>query len=317
LPYIFVANYNDLTFGDGVTCVRGTYLDGETTKTALYDPLIYAGYYLGAADTVADASSDKDCRINVNGGSWNMIRGGNHRTATTSPIGVYSGNIVIRVAENAKLTSKSATASAAYVTAASGMNYLTGNATLVLDNVDVMGPVYGISRHGTTNASTPGVGLANGYSGSVTVVVNDSRIATGIANTANVGIQATQEIDPTLFTGDYTLVLLNSTVNTKVVSGNSENNLSTLKLLGNLGYTPTSFDNTVAIPYGDVNLNGIANSLDLVIMKRMLAGWSGYEDYALSAITDLNSDGRINSIDAVILARHLAGWSDYSALPIK
>ncbi|MBQ1213152.1 MAG: hypothetical protein IIX69_07015, partial [Clostridia bacterium] len=83
MPYIFVANYNYLTFGSGVTCVRGTYLDGETTKTAAYDPLIYAGHYLGNSDVLEDASSDKDCRITINGGWWNTVRGGNFRAGTT------------------------------------------------------------------------------------------------------------------------------------------------------------------------------------------------------------------------------------------
>lgn len=321
MPYIFVANYNDLTFGAGVTCVKGTYLDSnDAEKTAAYDPLITAGFYVGADDTVADASSDKDCRITVNGGSWNLVRGGNLRISSsssmTAPMGVYSGNITVRVSQNAVLTSKTYGDTSTYVTAASGMNYLTGSATLILDGIEVYGSVYGISRQGYVDESTPGIGFAEGYSGSVTVIVNESKIATKLTS-ANAGIFATQEFSPALFTGDYTLALLNSTVNTKTVTGNSAYNDSTLKLLGELGYTPTGFDSTLSIPVGDVDLDGSASVVDLVLVERMRAGWSGYEDYDLTAVADLNKDGLVNIVDATILIRHLAGWSGYQALPLQ
>ena len=68
---------------------------------------------------------------------------------------------------------------------------------------------------------------------------------------------------------------------------------------------------------GDVDLNGSANILDIVLINRMLVEWSGYENYGLSSVADVNRDGVVNVLDSTILARHLAGWSDYAVLPLN
>ncbi|MBQ7011161.1 MAG: family 43 glycosylhydrolase [Clostridia bacterium] len=322
MPYLIAANYNTLNVGSGVTCVKGTYQSTSsgvtTTHNAPYDPFICAGFYVTAKDSVEGASSSKDCRITVAGGSWNIVRGGNFRSASSTsksaPLGVYSGDLTIKVCGNATLTSKNYQDYATYVTTATGMNYHKGSAKLILDGVTVNGGVYAICRPAPCEeGTTPGYGIEDPYSGSVTIIVNGSTIN---SPADSVGIMATQDIDPADFTGEYTLVLVNSTVNNSVAVGNHPNNNSTVKLCGSVTCTPTAFTNTVNVPVGDINLDGRINSLDAATMSRYIAGWSEYADAAITGVADLNSDGKVNSLDAAILSRHIAGWSEYATLPI-
>lgn len=68
--------------------------------------------------------------------------------------------------------------------------------------------------------------------------------------------------------------------------------------------------------FGDVNGDGRVDPLDLMILARYVAGWSGYDDSKINtANSDVNCDSRINSADVVILARHLANKKGYSKLP--
>ncbi|MBR6044843.1 MAG: InlB B-repeat-containing protein [Ruminococcus sp.] len=64
---------------------------------------------------------------------------------------------------------------------------------------------------------------------------------------------------------------------------------------------------------GDCNGDKVVDPIDLTIMARHLAGWSGYgaEKYDFS-VCDFNFSGKPDSSDYVILARSLAGWSGYA-----
>ena len=67
---------------------------------------------------------------------------------------------------------------------------------------------------------------------------------------------------------------------------------------------------------GDVNLDGIVNTLDRALLTRYLAGWDGYtEDNVNLTAADVNMDGVVNTLDRAILTRHLAGWGGYETLP--
>lgn len=75
------------------------------------------------------------------------------------------------------------------------------------------------------------------------------------------------------------------------------------------------------IPYGrsatllgDVDGDGVVNSVDLIKVSRRLANWTGYEDVK-NANADVDGDGTFTLKDGIILARHWAGWISYKNLP--
>lgn len=70
---------------------------------------------------------------------------------------------------------------------------------------------------------------------------------------------------------------------------------------------------TPSYKIGDVNGDGKIKPADGMILKRYLAGWSGYKERIVNEVAaDIDQDGKIKVRDGMILARYLAGWSDYS-----
>ncbi len=67
---------------------------------------------------------------------------------------------------------------------------------------------------------------------------------------------------------------------------------------------------------GDANGDGRVTALDVVVMTRATANWTGYEDAVNVENADFNGDGSVTLIDIVYLARHLAGWKGYETLPV-
>ncbi len=63
--------------------------------------------------------------------------------------------------------------------------------------------------------------------------------------------------------------------------------------------------------YGDVDNNGKVESLDVIVLSRYLANWSGYYDEVYGRNADVNKDETLSLIDAVILSRRIAGWTGY------
>ena len=120
----FFACYNDVTFTETAK-TRGTwnlkvgynvYADRAQTKPS--DTLY---------DTAASASSDKDCRITLRGGSFAQLYGGNRVFAAGAPMGVYSGRLTIRVGGSASV------GSGTVVSALCGQNYLSGSVDAVFE----------------------------------------------------------------------------------------------------------------------------------------------------------------------------------------
>ncbi len=65
---------------------------------------------------------------------------------------------------------------------------------------------------------------------------------------------------------------------------------------------------------GDVNRDGGVTHLDVVILARGVAKWTGYENSINVNSCDLDGDGKVGLIDIVYLSRHLAGWKGYETL---
>ena len=55
---------------------------------------------------------------------------------------------------------------------------------------------------------------------------------------------------------------------------------------------------------GDVNGDGITDSVDAVLLKKYLAGYSGLQ--INTEACDMNGDGEVDSVDAVLLLKQLA-----------
>ena len=118
------ACYNDVTFtADAATSGTvnlkvGYNLYTDRALTSAQDTLY---------DTAESASSDKDCTITLNGGSFAQIYGGNRAFAgADTPIGTYSGDLVIEIGAGATVGSAS-------LSALCGQNYLTGSVTARID----------------------------------------------------------------------------------------------------------------------------------------------------------------------------------------
>ena len=59
---------------------------------------------------------------------------------------------------------------------------------------------------------------------------------------------------------------------------------------------------------GDINGDGVLNSIDSNLLKRALSAQLVFDDDSMAAkAADINGDGVLNSIDANLLKRMLAG----------
>lgn len=137
---------DNLTIDTTVTLI-GYYNNIELTDTckAGEEWQFYAGYNVFAStefadpastayfDTEESASSDKDCVITLNSGSFIYVIGGNRRYAAQAPFGTYSGNMILNIGGSASV-------SADKYTGVSGTNYLAGTVTANIDlwNADTL-----------------------------------------------------------------------------------------------------------------------------------------------------------------------------------
>ena len=133
---LIIDNIKITTASGKYVAIFGEYHNVTFTEsvTASGDVQFYAGrlvredreqidvYTMTTYDTVETASSDDDVTVNILGGTFTALSGGNRRYASHSPFGTYSGNMVFNVGKNVTVTS--ATNSGIV-----GMNYLTGNVT--------------------------------------------------------------------------------------------------------------------------------------------------------------------------------------------
>ena len=70
--------------------------------------------------------------------------------------------------------------------------------------------------------------------------------------------------------------------------------------------TPTPLP---VIVYGDVNCNGVINSIDAALVLQLGAGLVG--SLACQTAADVNRDGSTNSIDAALILQLAAGLLDH------
>jgi len=67
---------------------------------------------------------------------------------------------------------------------------------------------------------------------------------------------------------------------------------------------------------GDVNDDGVVDTLDRMVLSRYLANWDEYDvDSINMAAADVNGDGVVDTLDRMVLNRYLANWDGYEDLP--
>ena len=70
------------------------------------------------------------------------------------------------------------------------------------------------------------------------------------------------------------------------------------------------------ITSGDVNDDGVVDTLDRMVLSRYLANWDEYDvDSINMAAADVNGDGVVDTLDRMVLNRYLANWDGYEDLP--
>ncbi|MBQ9387626.1 MAG: hypothetical protein IJU01_03080 [Lachnospiraceae bacterium] len=135
---MLVCGYNNITFGEGLTCSWGEKASGYPGITAGYNQQI-AGCPTGRV------SHHGKCSVTIKSGHWGFVRGGNARgnaklhLADVDAGAELSINITGGVFEN--ITGKN-------LTAATGMNNVSGLCRLNISGGTFMGPVFALARHG-------------------------------------------------------------------------------------------------------------------------------------------------------------------------
>ena len=115
-PLHFVCGYNNVTFSEtfksnGAYLIAGFLTFADNKKQEFYN-------------SYESVCSDKDCTININGGDFAAVIGGNLSGNASAVFGTYGGDLVINIGKGATVTDKS------NLSGATGQNYLTGTATL-------------------------------------------------------------------------------------------------------------------------------------------------------------------------------------------
>lgn len=136
--YVF-CQYNNVTFTETVT-TPGTGYVILYAGFCVHDDIITQTRYTPAESV----SSDKDCTITVNGGSFLYFLGGNlHFNSTNAdqaPYGVYSGDMTVNIGKN--VVFRDNYAGGALV----GMNYFTGTVTANINSWNKGMAVYAFSK---------------------------------------------------------------------------------------------------------------------------------------------------------------------------
>ena len=143
----FYCGYNNVTFGDGLTCTR--------TAKATVDYTVNAGYAIGLAGlTPADVSAHKDCTIVINSGTYALFRGGNIRQKAEYPVGSVDRGVKLHYIINGGMF----TYSGASVNTGTGMNGSDGEVLFEINGGEFVGNVFAVCRIGTNNTTvTPGL----------------------------------------------------------------------------------------------------------------------------------------------------------------
>ena len=66
---------------------------------------------------------------------------------------------------------------------------------------------------------------------------------------------------------------------------------------------------------GDVNSDGVVDTLDRMALSRYLANWDDASENFNMTAADVNGDGIVDTLDRMIVNRYLANWEGYVSIP--
>ena len=159
--------YNNFTVGEGVAC------------TGTKDVSINVGYRIGSgALTVEDVSCHEDCKINVTSGTWSLLRGGNMRTASGTPVGTIDKGVTLTISISGGIFNYDGV----NATSAVGMNGCDGDVVFNISGGSFTGGVYGVHRTGSNTT-----GSVAQFNGNITMNITGGTFAKeiGLYHTAD------------------------------------------------------------------------------------------------------------------------------------
>ena len=153
-------DYNNFTVGEGVVC------------TGTKDVAINVGYRIGSgAITAEDVSCHEDCTVKVTSGTWSILRGGNMRTASATPIGTIDNGVKV----NIHISGGEFTYDGVNATSAVGMNGCDGTVYMSITGGNFAGVVCGIHRTGSNTTDR----VAE-FDGDITMAITGGTFAKGV-----------------------------------------------------------------------------------------------------------------------------------------
>ncbi len=210
---------HDVTINDNCQMVltNTTVAEDDTVTTTTGSIALLLGYsqnadnYMEGAKTATQVNVYRDQTVNINGGEWISLYGGNRRFGQSASVGTYYGDVTINVGAGATFTNNTPADdtypnNAVYLT---GSNIVKGNVTANLAGT-FNTPVYGVgklgvyyngqtdSTKGTTYFGTDGITILDDTKFEGNVTIN----ATGIFNG---NIDAILRAGDTPLYGDFTL----------------------------------------------------------------------------------------------------------------
>ena len=162
---MLVCNYHNVTIGSDVNSTKAT--------TSIKFPVFVVGINVGNEGT-PDSEIDFGgvCNIEINGGEWNYIRGGNRRQSATYPIGRVLNDASVTVTVNGGTFY---TGGSLAPSIATGMNSVYGTCSFIINGGTFNGDVCAVGRVAGTN----GV-FETETSGTVNLVINGGTITGSI-----------------------------------------------------------------------------------------------------------------------------------------
>ena len=307
--------FNNFSVTDSVKCIA--------SEAGKY-PFIVGGHYQAGTSSanfnptkkiLSVVSTEKDYTIDVRGGTWRSIKGGNWRHAGNAHIGCIDGHVTVNIGSNATVVPVVASTENYFVSPSGNNASKNGIFELNIENCTVNSPVYGVCRMGTTSTS-----LENEYSdfcADVRINLMGATIgsyASGQTYAKNATVRLIQDADSTapVFEGSYSLTVDNAKLQDDAVINGSGGDgcVSQFYTYADVDAEVTGFDfkgiiNNRGEIVGDGDGDGSISNSDVTSLVREL---SGYITGISASAADMSGDQKLNNRDAVLAIQFLAGW---------
>ena len=167
VPMFF--EYNNFTFGEGVSCT----LSGNYPDTAEY-PIIYVGFLTSSDSlTVKDRTNSYNTTATIASGTWTKLVGGTRRDYLTYAFGNTSGDLTINITGGSFLGDAEGVA-----LSGTGSNFYSGNIDINISGGSILGGIYGVGDLGMYGGAAP-YG-AYGLKGNITIDITGGTLGGNI-----------------------------------------------------------------------------------------------------------------------------------------